>query len=383
MRTPLYERHLALGARIINFAGWEMPVWYSGVIAEHTAVREHAGLFDVSHMGEILIQGLDAQAYVERITTNAVSTLEPYRIGSSGQIHYTFLCNEQGGVLDDCTVYRNGEGSFTLVVNAANIKKDYTWIMAHKEGMVEIIDLSSTMGLVAIQGPNAQQILQSLISEKLEKLRYYFFTTCVIGGVKVIISRTGYTGEDGFEMYCTDQDVGMLWDALLEVGAPQGLIPCGLGARDTLRLEAGMALYGHDLDEDHTPLEANLGRFVKLEKQYNFIGKTALIIQQKKGVKRTLVGFMMDGREIARPHYEIYSPEGELIGHVTSGAPSPTLRRNIGLGYIACEYSSEGTEISLRIRGNNCPAIVVKLPFYRRQKKIQMADAHMKDAGRK
>lgn len=365
MRTPLYERHIALGARIIEFGGWEMPVWYAGGIAEHHSVRRSAGLFDVSHMGEILISGPDAALFLERITTNDVAGL------TQGQIHYTFMLNEQGGVIDDCTLYHIEDDSYMLVVNAGSMGKDFLWLCSHVQGTVRVENVSSEIGLVAVQGPHAAQILQSITSCSVQDLRYYHFIDVVLAGKKARISRTGYTGEDGFEIYCSSTDVGTVWDTLCESGTSRGLIPCGLGARDTLRLEAGMALYGSDLDEQHTPLEANLARFVKLKKLSDFIGKDALVLQQQEGIERKLVGFVMEGRDIARSHYDVRSPEAKPIGHVTSGAPSPTLACNIGMAYVESAYSGYGARILIRVREKDCPATIVKLPFYRRAKEAK------------
>lgn len=365
MRTPLYNRHVALGARIIEFGGWEMPVWYSGGLREHHTVRQRAGLFDVSHMGEILIDGPNAFSFVQRMLTNDVGALQ------AGQVQYTFLCNEWGGVIDDLTVCRFAESVFLCIVNAANIEKDYNWMNGHAGEGVRVLNMSDATSLIAIQGPRSREILGSVASEPFNELRYYHFTDRFISGIEVRILRTGYTGEDGFEILCAPRDAEKLWDSLLEAGVSFGLIPCGLGARDTLRLEAGMALYGNDLDEDHTPLEANLARFVKLQKQGDFVGKEALVLQQQKGVTRKLIGFMMDGRDIARSHHEIYSLDGSRIGEVTSGAPSPTLIRNIGLAYVSSEYCEYGTEISIRVREKDCPAIVVKPPFYRKPKEVK------------
>jgi aminomethyltransferase len=364
MRTPLYNRHVALGARIIEFGGWEMPVWYSGGLREHHAVRNGAGLFDVSHMGEILIEGPDAGAFLNRVTTNDVGAL------LNGQVQYTFMCNERGGVIDDCTLYCIRDDIYMLVVNAANIEKDFSWLRSHIQGAVTVENVSSEVGLIALQGPRSVEILQGVLPRSLEDLQYYHFMDCGIDGKYARISRTGYTGEDGFEIYCAHRDAEQLWDFLFDAGRASGLVPCGLGARDTLRLEAGMALYGNDLDEEHSPLEANLARFVRIQKQSDFIGKGALLLQQKEGVARKLVGFMMEGREIARSHYGAYSLDGRIIGQVTSGAPSPTLAQNIGLAYVEQDYSAYGTKISIRVREKDCPATVVKVPFYRRKKEV-------------
>lgn len=372
MRTPLYDKHIALGARMVDFADWEMPLYYTGIIAEHAAVRNRAGLFDVSHMGEILIEGPKALSLVQKLTTNDASAL------NIEQAQYTFLCNESGGIIDDCTLYRLSENSFLFVVNASNIKKDFDWISGNKgRRRLQVRNLSSKTALIALQGPFSRHIMESILpassNAALGALKYYrfwkFSLPKLFGESAMYLSRTGYTGEDGFEIYCDAKDAALLWDLLLYTGRSWMLVPCGLGARNTLRLEAGMALYGNDLDENHTPLEANLGRFVKLQNTPNFIGKNALLKQSKHGIKRKLSGFEMEGREIAREHYDIYTKDKRPIGSVASGSPSPTLKRNIGMGYLPPEFSKPGTEILIQIRGTYAPAKIVQLPFYKRPKK--------------
>lgn len=357
-RTPLFEAHRQLGARMIAFGGWDMPVQYAGILEEHRAVRERAGLFDVSHMGEIEITGPGALEAIQHLTSNDASRLYV------GQVQYSALTTPEGTFVDDITVYKFADDRYCMTVNAANIEKDFVWIREHLVPDVEVKNTSDEVALLAIQGPRAQEILQKLTSVELGKLKYYFFVEGNAVGIDCCISRTGYTGEDGFEMYLPLQHVAILWNALLEAGAPAGLQPCGLGARDTLRLEAKMALYGQDIDDQHTVLEADLGWIVKLQKG-EFIGREALARQKAEGVSRKLVGFEMLSRGIARPHYAIVRGS-KTIGEVTSGGPAPSLGKNIGLGYVAAEYTAIGTEFAIMIRGNPVVARVVSTPFYRR-----------------
>jgi len=359
-RTPLFETHRQLGARMIPFGGWEMPVQYAGILEEHRAVRERAGLFDISHMGEIEIAGPGALDAVQRLTSNDASRL------SVGEVQYSVLTTPEGTFVDDITVYKFADDRYWLTVNAANIEKDVAWIRDHVGSVVEVRNLSDDIALLAIQGPRAREILQKLTSVELSKLQYYFFIEGDVAGIRSCISRTGYTGEDGFEIYIPPQYANALWNTLLEAGAPAGLQPCGLGARDTLRLEAKMALYGQDIDDRHTVLEADLGWIVKLEKGA-FIGREALARQKAEGIKRKLVGFEMLGRGIARPHYAI-AKEGNRIGEVTSGGPAPSLEKNIGLGYVAVQYAAIGTEFNIVIRDQPVTARVVRTPFYKRQR---------------
>lgn len=357
-RTPLFEAHRQLGARMIAFGGWEMPVQYAGIVEEHHAVRERVGLFDISHMGEIEITGSGALEAIQHLTSNDASQL---RIG---QVQYSALTTPEGTFVDDITVYKFADDRYCLTVNAANIEKDFAWIREHIAPIVEVRNASDDMALVALQGPRAQAILEKLTSVALGKLRYYQFVEGQVVGIDCCIARMGYTGEDGFEIYIPPQHAATLWNALLETGAPVGLQPCGLGARDTLRLEAKMALYGQDIDDQHTVLEADLGWIVKLEKG-EFIGREALARQKANGVSRKLVGFEMHGRGIARPHYVI-AKGSELIGEVTSGGPAPSLGKNIGLGYVAVQYAAIGTEFDIVIRGSPVAARVVPTPFYKR-----------------
>lgn len=357
-RTPLCDTHRQLGARMIPFGGWEMPVQYAGILEEHRAVRERAGVFDISHMGEIEIAGPGALGAVQRLTTNDASRL------SIGEVQYSALTTPEGTFVDDITVYKFADDRYWLIVNAANTEKDVAWIRRHVGPVAEVRNLSDDIGLLAIQGPRAQEILQTLTTTELERLSYYRFVEGMVVNIRCCISRTGYTGEDGFELYVASPHVVTLWNAVLEAGAPVGVQPCGLGARDTLRLEAKMALYGQDIDDRHTILEADLGWIVKLEKG-EFIGRDALARQKAEGISRKLVGFEMLGRGIARPHYTI-AKEGHHIGEVTSGGPAPSLGKNIGLGYVAAQYAAIGTECDIVIRGQPVTARVVRTPFYKR-----------------
>jgi aminomethyltransferase len=343
---------------MIAFGGWEMPVQYAGILEEHRAVRERAGLFDISHMGEIEIRGPGALAAIQHLTSNDASRL------SVGEVQYSVLTTPEGTFVDDITVYKFADDRYGLTVNAANIEKDITWIREHVASGIAVRNVSDDIALLAIQGPRALEILKKLTSVELRTLRYFRFVEGQVIGIDCCISRTGYTGEDGFEIYTPPQHVAALWNALLETGAPMGLQPCGLGARDTLRLEAKMALYGQDIDDKHTVLEADLGWIVKLEKG-GFIGCEALARQQAEGVSRKLVGFEMFGRGIARPHYAI-AKDSQPIGEVTSGGPAPSLGKNIGLGYVAVQHAAIGTDFDIVIRGSPIAARVVRTPFYKR-----------------
>jgi aminomethyltransferase len=358
--TPLNAAHRALGAKMVPFGGWDMPVQYRGILEEHRAVRSVAGLFDVSHMGEVEFRGAGALGALQRLTCNDAARLQ------DGQVQYSALTTEAGTFVDDLTVYRISDDHYMVTLNAGNIEKDVAWIRERVGGRAEIRDLSEETALLSVQGPRAAEILQRLTSVDLPRVAYYWFTTGEVLGRRAVLSRTGYTGEDGFEVYVAAQHAGALWGALLEVGTPLGLLPCGLGARDTLRLEAKMALYGNDIDEAHTVLEADLGWIVKLEKG-EFIGREALAAQKSAGIRRKLVGFEVVGRGIARSHYPILKA-GERIGEVTSGAPSPWLNRNIGLGYVAIAHAAVGTEFEILIRDQPVPARIAKTPFYKRSR---------------
>lgn len=343
---------------MVNFAGWELPVQYSGVMEEHRAVRTAAGLFDVSHMGELRVSGVGAEAWLQQLTPNDVAKLTP------GRIHYSGLLTEAGTYIDDLLVYRTGDDEFLLVVNAANTEKDRRWLESRLAADVEIQEVSGDYALLALQGPRAEEILAELTEIDLSPIRYYRFQQAEVDGFPAIVSRTGYTGEDGFELYLSPASAPPVWDRLLEVGAPLGLIPAGLGARDTLRLEAAMALYGHEIDDTTTPLEAGLDWVVKLAKD-EFIGRDALVDQKEKGIGKQLVGFEVTGRGIARQGYEVLS-DRQVVGRVTSGSFSPTLETAIGLAYVPPVLAEPGTEIEIQVRRNAVPAVIVPLPFYKR-----------------
>ncbi|ABG06089.1 aminomethyltransferase [Rubrobacter xylanophilus DSM 9941] len=353
-RTPLYEEHRALGARLVDFAGWEMPVQYAGIKAEHEAVRTRAGLFDVSHMGEVAFRGPDAERALQRLLTRDVSRL------GEGQAGYAAVCLESGGTVDDVIAYRRGEG-FLVVVNAANREKDLAHFRRHTADLdVEISDETEEWALLALQGPEAERLLQPFVAGDLSALgRYRFLETHVDGG-EAIVARTGYTGEDGFEVFLRPAEAPSLWRRLVEAGAA----PAGLGARDTLRLEAGMCLYGNELDEETTPLEAGISFAVHLHKEEEFVGQRALQRQRERGLRKKLVGFELEGRGIARHGYPV-AVGGERAGVVTSGTMSPTLGRAIGLAYVPPETEG-GFEVLIRERP--VPARIVPLPFYRRKR---------------
>jgi aminomethyltransferase len=350
--------HKALGARLIPFGGWEMPVEYSGIAKEHTTVRTAAGLFDVSHMGEFEIRGPEALDLVQFVTTNDASKI------IDGQAQYSALAYPHGTVVDDLLIYRHNEEHFMLVVNAANIIKDFEWITSHNRSDASIDNISDEVTLIAVQGPKALEILQPLTNVGLAGIRYYHFTEAKVLNVDAIVSRTGYTGEDGFELYFSAKHSEPVWSGLLEAGSPLGLLPAGLGARNTLRLEARMLLYGNDMDGTTTLLEAGLGSIVKFEKE-EFIGREALLKQKQEGVKRRLIGFEMLGREIARDHYPVFV-DGREAGQVTSGSPSITLKKNIGLAYLPAERASIGTTFHVGVRNKLSEARIVRTPFYKR-----------------
>ncbi len=362
-RTPLYESHAAIGAKIVDFAGWEMPVQYSGPIPEHMAVREAAGLFDVSHMGEIEIIGANALELVERLTTNDVSKL------ADNQVQYSILTNEQGGVIDDLLVYRINAEYFLLVVNAANTDKDFAWIKQHAAAFnVEAADVSAAYALIALQGPKAERILQELSDHMLDRIPYYWSQKVKVDGVECRVSRTGYTGEDGFEIFCDPASARHVWNRLLVTGHDKGLLPCGLAARNTARLEAALRLWGNDMDETTTPLEAGLGWVVKLSKG-EFTGRAALDRQKREGLARKIIGFEMEDRAPARDGYAVII-DGAEVGKVSSGSPAPYLKKNIGLAYLPIEHAAIGTPFHINIRGREVAARIVEIPFYKRQKKF-------------
>ena len=355
-RTPLHDVHVALGAKVVPFAGFEMPIQYpTGITAEHRAVRERCGVFDVSHMGELVVRGPQAVDFVSYVTTNDVAALEP------GQAHYSTILNERGTIEDDCLVYRMSD-RVMIVVNASNREKDVAHVSRYLSRFdATLDDVRDDVALLALQGPLAEEVLQPLADVDLKKIGYYHFDDGIVAGAPCIVSRTGYTGEDGFELYHDAQHAPQLWNALVGSGK---VTPCGLGARDTLRLEAGLALYGNDIDVSTTPLEAGLGWLVKLGKG-DFVGRDALVEQKERGVPRRLVGFTTMDRAIPRHGYPVLH-DGKTVDVVRSGTMSPTLAKPIGTTYLPAAAAKEGTEIEIEIRGKRAPAKVVKLPFYKR-----------------
>lgn len=359
-KTPLHASHTALGARMVPFGGWDMPVEYEGITAEHLAVRNAAGLFDVSHMGEIEVAGRDALAAVQHITSNDAGRLQV------GQAQYSALTTPAGGFVDDVLVYRFGPSHFLLVVNAGNIDKDHAWIAqkAPEAGDVAVVNSSDRYALVAVQGPHALPLVQSLTAIDLGAIKYYWFAHGEVAGLRSTVSRTGYTGEDGVEIFVPPQFAPRLWDALMAAGRDHGLKPCGLGARDTLRLEAGMRLYGNDMDETTSVVECDLNWIVGWNKP-SFIGADTLRAQKAGGVTRKIVGFEVLDRAIAR-HGHAVLREGEPVGRVTSGTQTPYLKRAIGMAYVPVEMSAPGTEFEIDVRGRRAQARVVPMPFYKR-----------------
>lgn len=356
--TPLYSRHEALGGKIVPFAGYLLPVQYpTGLTKEHMAVRQQAGLFDVSHMGEVLIQGPDAFKNVQNFVTVDVAEMV------DGSVKYTPMCNYEGGVVDDILVYRVNENCYYLVVNASNRHKNVEWMQKNLSGDVKLTDISDSVGQIALQGPASIAIMKLCIdSDELRPKKYYTFTAnASIGGKRCLISRTGYTGELGYEIYSAAEDIGDIWDLLLEKGAEFGLIPCGLGARDTLRLEAAMPLYGHELLDDITPLESSLDFFVKTDRD-DFIGRDAMV---KKGVNRKRVGLRVTGRGIIREHCDVYDGD-KLVGQVSSGTLCPFINEAIGMALLDIAYTELGTKLEVDVRGRRIPVEVIALPFYKR-----------------
>ncbi len=356
-KTPLFEAHRAAQGKLVPFAGFEMPVQYpTGITAEHQAVRKAAGLFDVCHMGEFILTGPQALDLIQKITVNDASKL------AVGQVQYSALCLEHGGIIDDLLVYRAFD-HYMLVVNASNKEKDLAWVLKQAESFdVTVDDRSDATALLAIQGPASAGIVQSLTDTVLDEMGYYRFAPGAVAGVEGIISRTGYTGEDGFELYIPAGEGMKLWNALMEAGAPHGLIPTGLGCRDSLRLEMGYALYGNDLDEEHTPLESGLGWITKLDKG-DFIGREVLVKQKEEGVKRRLVGFVLKERGFPRHGYPVVA-DGHDVGVVTSGVVSPSLGLGVGMAYVPVELAAAGSAIGVRIRDRVIPAEVKRPPFY-------------------
>jgi len=356
IRTSLYDRHLALGAKMVDFHGFEMPVRYSGIQGEHRRVRSGVGMFDISHMGEIEIWGQDAYDYVQRVVTSDVGQLKTF------QVLYTGLCYEHGGLVDDLTLYRFPD-HYLMVVNASNIPKDLDWLRQHVSGDVEIRDRSDEFSLIALQGPAAESVLEPLTDTELEKIPFYWFMPGEVAGVPTVISRTGYTGEDGFELYITDDaGTGKVWDALMDSGAGEGIAPIGLGARDSLRLEVGYNLYGNDIWEETTPLEARMAWTVSLDKG-EFIGREALLKQREAGLSRRLVGLELQGKAFPRPGYTVLHGETE-VGQVTSGTVGPSVGIPIAMAYVPADLGAKGTDLVVDCRGREVEATVVGLPFY-------------------
>lgn len=357
-QTALTEKHIQLGAKMVPFAGYNMPVQYEGINAEHATVRNAVGVFDVSHMGEFILKGENALDLIQRVTSNDASKLY------DGKIQYSCLPNETGGIVDDLLVYRLDDKTYMLVVNASNIEKDWNWIQKFNTNGVEMHNISDQTSLLAIQGPKAADALQSLTDMDLASMEYYTFKKGTFAGVdNVLVSATGYTGAGGFEIYFENQHADKIWDAIFEAGTEYGIKPIGLGARDTLRLEMGFCLYGNDIDDTTSPMEAGLGWITKFTKP--FTNSEALQAQKEAGVNRKLIGFEMIDRGIPRHDYVVVDAEGNTIGKVTSGTQSPSLQKAIGMAYVAKEFAKEGTDIYIDIRNNKVKAKVVKFPFYK------------------
>jgi aminomethyltransferase len=359
-KTALNSTHRRMGAKMVNFGGWDMPVEYSGIIAEHVAVRTAAGLFDVSHMGEIEVRGPGALDLVQWVSCNNAAKL------ATGQAHYSGLMTDRGTFVDDLLVHKISDTRYFLCVNASNQDKDCDHIAAHNRFDAQVENAGPRYTQLALQGPKALGILQRFTPVQLDDIRYYRFAFGAVNGVDCLIARTGYTGEDGFEIYFAPEHSERMWNALLEAGAPEGLLPCGLGARNTLRLEAGMCLYGHEIDDTTTVWEANLGWICKLEKG-EFLGSGVLREQKERGIERILVGFEVEDRLIARDGYPVFA-EGREAGRVTSGSPAPFLKKNIGMAYVPVSLSAAGTKLEIGIRDRRVTARVVPLPFYKRPK---------------
>jgi aminomethyltransferase len=361
-RTALFQEHQKLSGRMVDFGGWELPVQYSGVLSEHTAVRSACGIFDVSHMGEIFVEGPGSVEFINHVTTNDASTL------AIEQAQYSAFCNTSGGIVDDLVIYRIGQEQYLLVVNASNTDKDFTHLsnaLASYAGTKPTLrNASSEYSQIAVQGPRAQAILQKLTSTDLSSIKTYWCKSGMVSGVKTLIARTGYTGEDGFELYTSWGDGPLVWAALIEAGKPDGLLPCGLGARDTLRLEMKYALYGHELNDSTNPLEVGLGWITKLKKTGDFIGRSAIEKLKASGPTKALVGIKTTGRGIPRQGYEVYDAnDNRIIGHITSGTQSPTLKQSIGVAFIEKSHETIGTTVRVKVREDFYPFEVCKTPF--------------------
>lgn len=355
-KTALYDKHVSLGAKIVPFAGFDMPVQYSGVTEEHFAVREKAGLFDVSHMGQFFIEGEGSKDLLQFVTTNNVDVLE------NGKAQYSCLPNEDGGIVDDLIVYKMEDNKYFVVVNASNIEKDWNHISKYNTFGANMTNASDEMSLLAVQGPKATEILQKLTETNLSEIPYYNFTVGSVAGVSdVIISNTGYTGSGGFEIYFKNENAEQLWDAIIEAGENEGIIPCGLAARDTLRLEKGFCLYGMDIDDTTSPIEAGLGWITKFDK--DFVSKEIFAKQKEEGITRKLVGFELTDKGVPRHDYPVVDAEGNVIGRVTSGTQSPMKKIGLGIAYVDKPHFKLGSEIFIQVRNKNIPAKVVKMPF--------------------
>lgn len=358
-KTTFFSIHEKLGAKIVDFAGYKMPIQYSSIIAEHKIVRTTVGVFDVSHMGEIFVRGEKALDFVNHITINDASLL------TDGRVQYSAMCFEDGGIVDDLLVYRINESEFMLVVNASNLEKDFAWMNKNNSFGVELIDESNEYSLLAVQGPNSKEVIQKICDRQLD-LEYYFFFKTKIAGVDMILSRTGYTGELGYELYFKGDETiaAKVWDALFEAGKDLGIQPVGLGARDSLRLEMGFCLYGNDIDQTTNPLEAGLGWITKLKKP-SFIAKDVLVAAKENGLKRKLVAMISDEKTFPRQGYDL-TFNGKKIGHITSGTVSPILDKAIALGYVDSEFAKDGNKINFLIRGKEVEAQITKLPFVKK-----------------
>ena len=358
-RTPLFDRHVAMGARVVEFGGWEMPVQYSSIVDEHNAVRTAAGLFDISHMGEVEVKGPDALAFLQHIATQDVATI------GEGLSNYSLMCHPNGGIVDDIFIYNLPDG-YMVVVNASNTEKDFAWMLDNIHGFnVELTNISDRASMLALQGPAAEGILARAIDFDAASIAFHGVTTgMLLGDIPALIARTGYTGEDGFELFVDDDNAVKLWNGLIDLGKDAGLKPCGLGARDSLRFEACLPLYGHEIADDINPYEAKLGWVVKLDKG-DFAGRATLQQIKQAGVRRKLTGFEVIGRGIARGGYEIRDTSGKRIGEVTTGMPSPTLGKNYGLGYVPTELASEGSQFDVVVRDRPVRVQAVKTPFYK------------------
>lgn len=362
-KTALYDRHVACGGKIVDFAGWALPIQYEGLVAEHTAVRNEAGVFDVSHMGEVEVKGTGARDFVQNLVTNDVDAIV------DGQICYCAMCYPDGGTVDDLLVYKRNHEDFLLVINAANIDKDFAWMQENSKGYeISLENISDDVSEIAVQGPKAQEILQMICETDLSEIGFFYFKEQVkVAGADCIVSRTGYTGEDGFEVYTSHENITKVWDELFKVGEEKGLKPAGLGARDTLRFEASLPLYGNELGKDISPLEAGIGMFVKLAKE-NFIGKEALAKQKEEGLKRKTVGFEMIDKGIPRHEYPVLK-DGKVIGHVTTGYQAPTVGKTIGLALIDATYAEMGSEFEIQVRKKTAKAQIISKRFYQKNYK--------------